>query len=133
MMKTKGKMMKKSFFKKKIALTALFSLLVSASQVMAYNSPVDRSRDDYSSGMTRKLGRGVANAGLGWGELFKGVSDVNQENGFLAGATWGPIYGTLNAVKRTAVGVYEAATFPIAGPEKFEPILEPEFVLEDQS
>jgi putative exosortase-associated protein (TIGR04073 family) len=94
-------------------------------------TPMDRSREDYGAGATRKLGRGVANAGLGWMELFKGVQDVGEENGFWAGATWGPIYGTLNAVRRTAVGVYETATFPIASHGHFEPVLEPEFVLQD--
>lgn len=99
----------------------------------AYNpSPIDHSRRDYGAGATRKLGRGLANTGLGWMEVFKGVSDVNAESGFWAGATWGPIYGTMNAVRRTAVGLYETATFPIAGPQKFEPILEPEYVLNEQ-
>lgn len=94
-------------------------------------TPIDRSREDYGSGATRKLGRGVANAGLGWIELFKGVQDVGEENGFWAGATWGPIYGTLNAVRRTAVGVYETATFPISSHGHFEPVLEPEFILQN--
>ncbi len=93
----------------------------------------DRSRDDYGVGMTRKLGRGVANTGLGWVEVFKGVQDVGEEDGFWAGATWGPIYGTLNAVRRTAVGLYETATFPVANPDHFEPILQPEFVMQQDN
>jgi len=114
-----------------LALTAFLSAVPAAAYYDA--SPVDRSREDYGAGATRKLGRGVANTGLGWVELFKGVQDVGAENGFWAGATWGPIYGTLNAVRRTAVGVYETATFPISNQGRFEPVLEPEFVLQQNS
>ncbi len=113
---------------------AVFTLTFSG-DLLAYNykSPIDDSRSDYSTGATRKLGRGLANTGLGWTEVFKGMQDVNSENGFWAGATWGPIYGTLNAVRRTAVGVYETATFPIAGPNRFEPVLDPEFPLTEEN
>lgn len=111
---------------------AAMALLGLASPAYAYtNGPIDDSRQDYAAGAGRKLGRGVANAGLGWVEIFKGVQDVHDESGFWAGATWGPIHGTLNAVKRTAAGVYETATFPLAGPRQFEPVIEPEFVLQD--
>ena len=113
----------------------LWAVLATVVPAAAYYdvSPIDRSREDYGSGVTRKLGRGVANTGLGWVELFKGVQDVGGESGFWAGATWGPIYGTLNAVRRTAVGVYETATFPISNKGRFEPVLEPEFILQDQA
>ena len=97
----------------------------------AASSPIDDSRRDYGAAMSRKLGRGVANAGLGWIEIFKGMQDVGNESGMFAGATWGPIYGTMNAVRRTVVGVYETATFPIGGPNHFEPVLDPEYVLND--
>ena len=109
---------------------ATAGLLLSAPHVFAYlNSPTDDSREDYAVGMSRKLGRGVANAGLGWTELFKGMQDVSDEKGFWAGATWGPIYGTVNAVRRTAVGVYETATFPLQNANHFEPVLDPEYPL----
>ena len=117
-------------------LHRVFGLFVAAAWLCAplpasayKNSPIDNSREDYASGMSRKLGRGVANAGLGWTEVFKGMQDVNAENGFWAGATWGPIYGTVNAVRRTAVGVYETATFPLQNANHFEPVLDPEYPL----
>jgi putative exosortase-associated protein (TIGR04073 family) len=115
--------------------TAMFIALTICAPSSAYYdvAPMDRSREDYGSGATRKLGRGVANTGLGWMEVFKGVQDVGQQSGFWAGATWGPIYGTLNAVRRTAVGVYETATFPISNQGRFEPVLEPEFVLQENT
>ncbi len=110
-------------------LTALLAAL--ATDSTAYQpSPIDDSRRDYGTGVSRKLGRGLSNTSLGWVEIFKGVQDVSEESGFWAGASWGPIYGTMNALRRTATGVYETATFPFAGPDHFEPILEPEYVLD---
>ena len=130
-MKKEKRMTKKTDMSKHLLSTALFLLCASLGAAEAdaynYNSPIDDSRTDYASGATRKLGRGLANTGLGWTEVFKGMQDVSSENGFWAGATWGPIYGTLNAVRRTAVGVFETATFPIKGPNQFDPVLEPEF------
>jgi putative exosortase-associated protein (TIGR04073 family) len=96
-------------------------------------SPVDYSRKDWAAGASRKLGRGLSNAGLGWIEIFKGMEDVREESGLWAGASWGPFYGTVNALRRTAVGVYETATFPFGGANRYDPILEPEFVLSDQN
>jgi putative exosortase-associated protein (TIGR04073 family) len=109
---------------------ALFLASVSA-QAAHYKSPIDDSREDYSHAAGRKLGRGLANTGLGWVELFKGMSDVGAENGFWAGATWGPLYGAVNAVRRTGAGVFETVTFPFEGPNHFEPIVEPEFILNE--
>ncbi len=113
---------------------AVLCFMVFAGEASAYNykSPIDDSREDYSAGVTRKLGRGLANTGLGWTEVFKGMQDVSSENGFWAGATWGPVYGTMNALRRTGAGLYETATFPFAGPNRFEPIVEPEFPLNQE-
>lgn len=117
--------------KKRAVSLALCAPLLWASAWAYEMSPIDDSRRDYGAGASRKLGRGLANAGLGWMEVFKGMQDVGEESGFWAGATWGPIYGTLNALRRTAAGVYETATFPVPGPNEFDPILEPEYVLPD--
>jgi len=125
-------MMTKILKRKKgyIFLLALLFMTACCQTGLAYRySAVDDSRSDYSSGASRKLGRGLANTGLGWTEIFKGMEDVQEESGFWAGATWGPLYGTVNAVKRTGVGLYETVTFPFAGPNRFDPVLEPEFPL----
>ena len=111
------------------AMLAFAFLSTPSANAYNFKSPIDDSRHDYGSGMTRKLGRGLANTGLGWTEVFQGMEDVNKESGFLAGATWGPLYGAANAVKRTAVGVFETLTFPVAGPNRFDPVLEPEYPL----
>ena len=117
--------------KRSVVLGCCLCGMILVSATHAYSDAVDASRKDYGAGMSRKLGRGVANTGLGWVEVFKGMQDVGHENGFWAGATWGPIYGTVNAVRRTAVGVYETVTFPLQNQDHFEPLLEPEFVLTD--
>ena len=116
------------------ALIIFLFLITSCGQVLAYTyTAIDNSRRDYGSGATRKLGRGLANTGLGWTEVFKGMEDVHKESGFWAGATWGPFYGAANALKRTGAGIYETVTFPFAGPNRFDPILEPEFPLTTDS
>ena len=126
------KMTKKKILSAFLCLAGALWIATLGCNALAYQpSPIDNSRRDYGAGATRKLGRGLANTGLGWIEIFKGMQVVGQENGFWAGATWGPIYGTMNAVRRTAVGVYETATFPFQGPNRYDPILEPEYVLTD--
>ena len=112
-------------------LLALCALLSTTAGFAMPPEPSDISRTDPAAGASRKLGRGIANAGLGWIEFFKGMQSVGEEKGFWAGMTWGPLYGAVNAVRRTAVGVGETVTFPIPGKNNYEPVLEPEFVLED--
>ena len=117
---------------KKPLFFVLFMAL--ATGAWAYQDmPTDFARRDPVMGATRKLGRGLANTGLGWVELFKGVQSVSDEKGFWAGFTWGPLYGAANAIKRTGVGVAETLTFPVGGPDHYEPILEPEFVLGNEN
>ncbi len=87
--------------------------------------PSDIAREDYGTGSSKKLGRGISNVAFGWLDIPKGIEAVGQEQNFLAAVTWGPIYGVGQAVKRTLVGVYEVATFPVPS----EPIVKPEFVL----
>jgi putative exosortase-associated protein (TIGR04073 family) len=112
-----------------IVCLSLISFVLAA-QAEPYVSAVDRSRQDYPSGVSRKLGRGLSNAGMGWVEIFKGAQKVSDESGYWAGATWGPIYGVVNAAKRTGAGIFETATFAIPNGKDFEPILDPEFVLD---
>ena len=114
------------------AFVVLFLLASGAAGFSMPQEPTDISRTDAAAGATRKLGRGLANTGLGWVEFFKGIQSVGEEKGFWAGVTWGPLYGALNAARRTAVGVAETFTFPAPGPNKYEPVLEPEFVLDDK-
>ena len=89
-------------------------------------------KEDYGQLAGRKLGRGAANTALGWLELPNGISDVGEQHGIGAAATWGVIHGAGRAVQRTAVGIFEVLTFPFGVPQDFEPMIEPEFVLQDK-
>lgn len=85
----------------------------------------------HADGPVKKLGRGVSNVVTCPFELTKGMGDAQEEGGVFAGLTWGVLQGTVNMVKRAAVGVYEMATFPVPLPDNYDPILEdPEFFLE---
>ena len=117
---------------KTTALTFLCLFMSGTAVFCMPQEPTDISRTDSAAGATRKLGRGLANTGFGWIEFFKGIQSVGEEKGFWAGVTWGPLYGALNAARRTAVGVGETFTFPSPGPNNYEPVLEPEFVLDDR-
>ncbi len=116
----------------KISSLFFFSLIcfVVTAHAEPYVSAIDKSRQDYPSGVSRKLGRGLSNTGMGWVEIFKGAQKVSDESGYWAGATWGPIYGVVNAAKRTGAGIIETVTFAIPNGKGFEPILDPEFVLD---
>jgi len=84
-----------------------------------------------ADGPVKKLGRGMANVVGSPFEITKGMGDAGAEGGPLAGMTCGLIKGSVNFVKRAAVGVYEIGTFPVPLPDKYEPILDdPEFFLE---
>lgn len=82
-------------------------------------SPVYLSRD--------KLRRGLTNSTTGWLEIpYKTFTqtlfgDRTPFEDLFIGLT----VGTVKAVERTAVGLFETATFPIPG---YEPLIEPEFV-----
>jgi len=87
---------------------------------------------DYPTGAGKKLGRGLSNLGFGWIEILKGIDDTGKEENVYAAATWGPIRGVGNAVARTLAGAYEVVTFPVAAPANFEPVIQPEFVLDKE-
>ena len=70
-----------------------------------------------------KLGRGLANALLGFGEIPLGVlqrySQEDTGTSFFAGLA----IGLFKGIVRTGVGVYETVTFLLPYPEDFKPIL----------
>ena len=87
-------------------------------------------KETYPELVGRKLGRGASNTALGWLELPDGIHDVGEQHGVGAAATWGVLHGAGRAVQRTAVGIFEVLTFPFGLPRDFEPLMEPEFVLD---
>ena len=110
----------------------IFLCLAQAKGAWASNSEVSPTANvAYGTGVGKKLGRGISNAAFGWLEIPKGIQDVGEENNFIAGVTWGPIYGLGKAVMRTVAGAYEVVTFPVPVPPNFEPLVTPEFMLGD--
>ena len=106
----------------------LFSFIVHASNSLAASTdPSVIAQNDYGTGVSKKLGRGLSNVAFGWLDFLKGIESVGEENNALAAVTWGPIYGAGQAVTRTLVGAYEVVTFPFPG----QPIVEPEFVMDN--
>lgn len=84
----------------------------------------------YAQDMGKKLFRGVINIASGWVELPKNVYVIGMEQNFASGMVIGVPKGILMAVVRTAAGIYDTLTFPIAFPKDYKPVLKPEFVNE---
>ncbi len=80
-----------------------------------------------------KLGRGLANFLTGWVEIPAEIGRQVEKKGEFAAIFVGPVLGFCKAIGRTAVGVYDALTFPIPFPAEYKPVIEPEFVLQDDN
>ncbi len=80
----------------------------------------------------RKLGRGIANIGTGILELPINIVNVTEEDGYIAGVTYGVMKGLAYSLLRVAVGAYETVTFIVPVPFHYDPVLEPEFLLSEE-
>jgi len=76
----------------------------------------------------QKLTRGAINTITGWVEIPKRIQETSQSSGALAGFTWGLLRGLGHGFVRTAAGLYEVFTFPVAAPPGYEPVIQPEYV-----
>ena len=85
----------------------------------------------YAQSPVRKLGRGLANTFFGILEFPKAIVDVNEEDGALGAITYGVAKGMALAFLRTGIGIYETVTFLVPLPWRYEPIIEPEFMMSD--
>ena len=83
----------------------------------------------YADTAWTKLGRGFCNTAFGWVEIFYQVGVLSKTERWPIAVAGGLPKGILYGVLRTAVGVYELATFPVPLPEHYRPIMEPEFVI----
>lgn len=96
--------------------------------------------DAFAGNPIKKLGRGIANIGFSLLEVPLQVYDVTQEEGGIAGITYGPLKGVAYCVARIGVGVVEVITFPIPLPGcpddprdegwGYGPIMRPEWVID---
>lgn len=116
---------------KRLAVVAAICLGVASATQAEYQPTDSRGSDQVDQMMGRynlypafeKLGRGSANALGGWLEI-----PLNIDQRFSKGDTVGSFFtgaaqGLVKGVVRTAVGVYEVATFFLPYPENFAPIL----------
>lgn len=107
---------------KKAGAAVIVILAVAANLMFAYPASAQDP--------IRKLGRGIANLGLGWISFMTTVEDTGRSDGVFAAATYGFLKGIAKAIQRTAVGAYETVTFPVPIPKDYAPILtSPEFPL----
>ena len=75
-----------------------------------------------------KLARGAVNALTGWVEIPKRAHETAQQEGAIAGFTWGLVRGLGYGFIRTAAGLYEFVTFPFPAPPGYAPVIQPEYV-----
>ena len=140
---------------KKLAVAAAVLALGAAVNVHAVDPAGGKLKDGYYSQeqpegyenlwnrMSRKLGRGIVNAGFGVLEIPIRISEVNFNEGGLAALTFGTISGVGYFIAREFVGVFEIITFPIPIPGLpndpygygggYGPILMPEWVVSPEN
>ena len=103
--------------------------------------PTARCSDTEGIPQVRKLGRGIANVGLGALEIPIRAYDVNEEYGGIASVTFGVLEGVCYCVAREVLGVVEIVTFliplpgatgdeHITGEWGYGPLMYPEFVVD---
>ena len=91
------------------------------------SAPASAESMDTNKALT-KLTRGFVNLVTGWVEVPKRIQETAQDNGALAGFTWGLLRGIGYGFVRTAAGGYELLTFPFPAPPDYEPVIDPEYV-----
>ncbi|MBV9127641.1 MAG: exosortase system-associated protein, TIGR04073 family [Verrucomicrobia bacterium] len=77
-------------------------------------------------GPTRKLGRAIANLGLGFLEVPDTIGQVNEDEGNAAAWTYGVIRGFGRGFARTGAGFYELLFWPFPLTKStYRPVLRP--------
>ncbi len=89
--------------------------------------------DIFAQSPVRKLGRGIANTFTGFLELPANIASAAEEEGYIAAVTYGVVKGLALSVLRTGIGLYETFSFLIPLPWGYEPIIEPEFMMGEDS
>ncbi len=102
------------------------SSLCVAGMLIALVCLLSATSDASGADALRKFGRGIANLTWGWTDLPLAMHREDTLNGPVAAYTYGIVRGLAKAVSRTAVGIYEIASFPIPWPDGYWPIIGPE-------
>lgn len=88
----------------------------------------DQPPQTYAQGVTRKLGRGVANVATAPLELIRVPYLTSQRDGGVAGVSVGMVQGAWSVVVRELAGLVEVTTCLIPLPRNFQPLIRPEFI-----
>lgn len=79
-----------------------------------------------------KFVRGSANIATGWVEIPKQIYLVGKKEGWVQGTFRGPLEGFGMFIARTVAGAYEVLTFPIPLPPRYQPMLLPDYVWQEE-
>ncbi|MGH7275321.1 MAG: exosortase system-associated protein, TIGR04073 family [Nitrospiria bacterium] len=80
----------------------------------------------------QKFIRGMANTFTGWVEMPKQMYLRTSKGPLVIGVVQGILEGIGMSLARTSAGLYDIATFPVPLPWHYGPILEPEYVWQDE-
>jgi len=105
--------------------------MILAVMVVGLLAPRADAADMQAGKAMGKLGRGCVNLLTGWVEVPKRISETAQDQGTAAGLTWGLLRGIGYGFVRTAAGVYEIVTFPVAAPPDYAPVIDPEYIFSE--
>ncbi|MFH1655834.1 MAG: exosortase system-associated protein, TIGR04073 family [Candidatus Omnitrophota bacterium] len=108
---------------KKTKVFKISNIMLLAAIMLGFFAPYSFAQDP-----VKKLCRGALNTATSLIEFPKNIFDTGREDGVGMGVTYGVIKGAFHFARRTIVGLYEIATFPIPMPKDYEPILtDPEY------
>ena len=116
--------------KKVFILTLMICLFLFFSNI-SFSLDYGREKDYGFEKMARKLSRGVTNFFTGWLEIPKRIAESWEDNDPFTGFVVGCVRGCGWAWLRTCVGAYDAVTFVFPYPNDYEPLIKPEFILND--
>lgn len=105
----------------------IFAAAIAAAIVCLSSTPNASGAD-----ALRKFGRGISNLTWGWTDLPMSIHHQDVMWGPAAAYTYGVVKGTWQVICRTAVGIWEVATFPLPWPDGYWPVYYgPEFPLHE--
>lgn len=116
-----------SQFRTRLCFAAAFGCLIMVSNVSEAAGPYYEG--SVPARMTRKLLRGVQNIAFGFIEVPLAIGEETQLLDPFTGTFTGLVKGTGRWAGRVVVGAYETVTFPIPLPRGYKKIIEPEFVM----
>ena len=114
---------------------AVVAVLVTALPAVSFGGWMPRQAREEEArvgpGPLTKLGRGLANVATAPFELIRTPQVMAREQGWGRAIGVGVPYGLWRTVLRAVVGAFEVTTFYAEVPDKYGPLMRPEFVFEE--